>query len=84
VPVIQRDYLYAYIAGGLAAAGLGAALALFIRRRLRARAGASPGASATAGARGALERLDRLGALSNQRRSAAIHSSSCRRSSVST
>jgi len=32
VPVIQRDYLYAYIAGGLAAAGLGAALALFIRR----------------------------------------------------
>ncbi|HJX65000.1 MAG TPA: hypothetical protein VJ860_13740, partial [Polyangia bacterium] len=38
VPVIQRDYLYAYIAGGLAAAALGAALALFIRRRLRARA----------------------------------------------
>jgi hypothetical protein len=62
VPVIQRDYLYAYIAGGLAAAGLGAALALFIRRRLRARAAHRPAPPPRPAHEVALERLDRLGA----------------------
>ena len=62
VPVIQRDYLYAYIAGGLAAAGLGAALALFIRRRLRARAAHRPAPPPRSAHEVALERLDRLGA----------------------
>jgi hypothetical protein len=62
VPVIQRDYLYAYIAGGLAAAGLGAALALFIRRRLRARSAHRPAPPPRPAHEVALERLDRLGA----------------------
>jgi hypothetical protein len=62
VPVIQRDYLYAYIAGGIAAAGLGAALALFIRRRLRARAAHRPAPPPRPAHEVALERLDRLGA----------------------
>lgn len=62
VPVIQRDYLYAYIAGGLAAAGLGAVLALFIRRRLRARAAHRPAPPRRPAHEVALERLDRLGA----------------------
>jgi len=62
VPVIQRDYLYAYIAGGLAAAGLGAALALFIRRRLRARAAHRPAPPPRPAHEVALARLDRLGA----------------------
>jgi hypothetical protein len=62
VPVIQRDYLYAYIAGGLAAAGLGAVLALFIRRRLRARAAHRPAPPPRPAHEVALERLDRLGA----------------------
>jgi hypothetical protein len=62
VPVIQRDYLYAYIAGGLAAAGLGAALALLIRRRLRARAAHRPPPPPRPAHELALERLDRLGA----------------------
>ena len=62
VPVIQRDYLYVYIAGGLAAAGLGAVLALFIRRRLRARAARRPAAPPRPAHEVALERLDRLGA----------------------
>jgi hypothetical protein len=62
VPVIQRDYLYAYIAGGLLAAGLGAALALFIRRRLRARAAHRPAPPPRPAHEVALERLDRLGA----------------------
>jgi hypothetical protein len=62
VPVIQRDYLYAYIAGSLATAGLGAALALFIRRRLRARAAHRPAPPPRPAHEVALERLDRLGA----------------------
>jgi hypothetical protein len=45
VPVIQKDYLLLYIAGGLAAAGLGALLALWIRRRLRARRPQAPPAA---------------------------------------
>jgi hypothetical protein len=62
VAVIQRDYLYAYIAGGLAAAGLGAVLALFIRRRLRNRARHRPAPPPRPAHEVALERLDRLGA----------------------
>jgi hypothetical protein len=62
VPVIQRDYLYVIIAGALAAAGLGALLALFIRRRLRARAARRPAPPARPAHEVALERLDRLGA----------------------
>jgi hypothetical protein len=62
VPVIQRDYLYVIIAGALAAAGLGALLALFIRRRLRARAARRPAPPPRPAHEVALERLDRLGA----------------------
>ncbi len=62
VPVVQRDYLYAYIAAGLAAAGLGALLALFIRRRLRNRAQHRPAPPPRPAHEVALERLDRLGA----------------------
>jgi hypothetical protein len=62
VPVIQRDYLYVIIAGALAAAGLGALLALFVRRRLRARAARRPAPPPRPAHEVALERLDRLGA----------------------
>jgi hypothetical protein len=63
VPVIQRDYLYAYIAGGFAAAGLGALIALIVRRRLRARRPATPAAPPRPAHEVAMEKLDRLGAL---------------------
>ena len=62
VPVIQRDYLYVIIAGALAAAGLGALLARFVRRRLRARAARRPAPPPRPAHEVALERLDRLGA----------------------
>jgi hypothetical protein len=62
VPVIQRDYLYVIIAGALAAAGLGALVALFIRRRLRARKARRPAPPPRPAHEVALERLDRLGA----------------------
>jgi hypothetical protein len=61
VPVIQKDYLLLYIAGGLAAAGLGALLALWIRRRLRARRPRVPAAPPRPAHEVAMEKLDRLG-----------------------
>jgi hypothetical protein len=61
VPVIQRDYLALYVAGGLLAAGLGALLALLIRRRLRARRPAVPAAPPRPAHEVAMEKLDRLG-----------------------
>lgn len=61
VPVRQRDYLLLYIAGGLAAAGLGAAIALIVRRRLRARRPAAPPVPPRPAHLVAMEKLDRLG-----------------------
>ena len=63
LPVIQRDYLYVYIAGGLAAAGLGAVIALLVRRRLRNRKPAAPAIPPRPAHEVAMEKLDRLGAL---------------------
>jgi hypothetical protein len=63
VPVIQRDYLLLYVAGALAAAGLGAVIALLIRRRLRARRPAAPAAPPRPAHEVAMEKLDRLGAV---------------------
>lgn len=63
VPVIQRDYLYVYIAGGLVAAGLGAMIALLIRRRLKSRKPAPPPIPPRPAHEVAMEKLDRLGAL---------------------
>ena len=63
VPVVQKDYLVLYIAGGLAAAGLGAVIALWIRRRLRARRPKAPAAPPRPAHEVAMEKLDRLGTL---------------------
>ena len=63
VPVVQRNYLLLYIAGGLAAAGLGALIALLVRRRLRARRPARPPTPPRPAHEVAMEKLDRLGAL---------------------
>lgn len=63
VHVVQRDYLLAYIAGGIAAAGLGALLALLIRRRLRNRKPAAPPPPPRPAHEVAMEKLDKLGAL---------------------
>jgi hypothetical protein len=63
VPVIQRDYLVLYIAGGLAAAGLGALIALLVRRRLRNRRPAAPPTPPRPAHEVAMDKLDRLGAL---------------------
>jgi len=63
VPVIERNYLFLYIAGGLAAAGLGAFVALLVRRRLRARKPAAPKVPPRPAHEVAMERLDLLGAL---------------------
>ncbi len=62
VPVIQRDYLLLYIAGGLGAAVLGAIIALLIRRHLRARRPAPPPVPPRPAHEVAMEKLDRLGA----------------------
>jgi hypothetical protein len=62
VTVIQRDYLPVYVLGGLAAACLGALLALLVRRRLRGRAARAPAPPPRPAHEVALERLDRLGA----------------------
>ena len=61
LPVRQRDYLYVYIAGGLLAAGLGALIALLIRRRLRARPKVVPAVPRRPAHEVAMEKLDRLG-----------------------
>jgi hypothetical protein len=63
VHVVQRNYLFVYIAGGLLAAGLGALIALFVRRRLRGRKPAAPAAPPRPAHEVAMEKLDRLGAL---------------------
>jgi hypothetical protein len=63
LPVRQRDYLVVYIAGGLLAAGLGAVVALLVRRRLRARKPAAPAAPPRPAHEVAMEKLDRLGGL---------------------
>jgi hypothetical protein len=63
VPVSQRDYLLLYITGGIAAAGLGALVALFVRRRLRARKPKAPPVPPRPAHEVAMEKLDRLGAL---------------------
>jgi hypothetical protein len=52
-----------YIAGGLAAAGLGAVIALLVRRRLRNRKPAAPAIPPRPAHEVAMEKLDRLGAL---------------------
>lgn len=61
--VIQRDYLLLYIAGGLAAAGLGAIIALLVRRRLKNRRPAPPPVPPRPAHEVAMEKLDRLGSL---------------------
>jgi hypothetical protein len=63
VPVSQRDYLVLYLAGGLAAALLGAAVALLVRRRLRARRPPAPATPPRPAHEIAMERLDRLGTI---------------------
>jgi hypothetical protein len=63
MPVIQRDYLYVYIAGGLGAAALGAIIALLVRRRMRNRKPAAPQIPPRPAHEVAMEKLDRLGAL---------------------
>jgi hypothetical protein len=63
VPVIERNYLLLYIAGGVAAAGLGALIALLVRRRLRARRPPAPAAPPRPAHEVAMERLDRLGTI---------------------
>jgi hypothetical protein len=62
VRVLERDLLFLYIAGALAAAGLGAVAAIVIRRRIRARASLRPAPPPRPPHEIALERLDRLGA----------------------
>jgi hypothetical protein len=63
LPVRQRDYLFVYIAGGLLAAGIGAIIALLVRRRLRGRKPAAPAAPPRPAHEVAMEKLDRLGGL---------------------
>ena len=61
LPVRQRDYILIYIAGGILAAGIGAIIALLVRRRLRNRKPAAPPVPARPAHEVAMERLDRLG-----------------------
>ena len=61
VTVMEQNLLPAYIAGGVAAAALGALCAALIVRRMRARRGARPGPPPRPAHEIALERLDRLG-----------------------
>jgi hypothetical protein len=61
VPVLQPDLLLAYVAGGLAAAVIGALLTWLVVRRLRGRVLMRPGPPPRPAHEVALERLDRLG-----------------------
>ena len=61
VSVMEQNLWPAYIAGGVAAAALGALVTMLILRRLRARRGARPGPPPRPAHEIALERLDRLG-----------------------
>ena len=63
LPVRQRDYLFVYIAGGIVAAGLGAVIALLVRRHLRGRKPPKPAAPPRPAHEVAMEKLDRLGGL---------------------
>ncbi len=63
VPVRQRNDLLLYIAGGVLAAGLGALIALLVRRRLRGRKPAAPATPPRPAHEVAMEKLDRLGTL---------------------
>jgi hypothetical protein len=63
VPVVERNYLLLYVTGALAAAGIGALIALVVRRRLRARRPAAPALPPRPAHEVAMEKLDRLGAL---------------------
>jgi hypothetical protein len=60
VTVMERDLTVAYVAGGLVAAGVGALLALVIRRRLRAAAARRPALPPRPPHEIALEKLDQL------------------------
>ena len=61
LPVRQRDYVLIYIAGGILAAGIGAIIALLVRRRLRNRKPAAPPVPPRPAHEVAMEKLDRLG-----------------------
>jgi hypothetical protein len=61
VAVLERNFLPIYIAGGIAAAALGALVTMLVVRRLRARQGTRPGPPPRPAHEVALERLDRLG-----------------------
>jgi hypothetical protein len=61
VPVLEQDLTFAYIGGGLLAAGLGALLALYLRRKIRAHAALRPPPPPRPVHEIALEKLDRLG-----------------------
>ena len=63
LPVRQRDYLLIYIACGVAAAGIGAIIALLVKRRMRARKPAAPVVPKRPAHEVAMEKLDRLGGL---------------------
>jgi len=63
VPVVERNYLFLYVVGGVLAAGLGAVLALLVRRYLRRRRPPAPPPPPRPAHEVAMEKLDRLGAL---------------------
>ncbi len=62
VTVLEENYTLVYVAAGLFAAGLGALVALWVRRRIRARAARRPAPPPRPAHELALERLDALGA----------------------
>jgi hypothetical protein len=61
LPVRQRNYLLLYIAGAIVAAGVGAIIALVVRRRLRNRKPVAPAIPPRPAHEVAMEKLDRLG-----------------------
>jgi hypothetical protein len=63
VPVVERNVLFLYVAGGVVAAGLGAVIALLVRRYLRRRRPAAPPPPPRPAHEVAMEKLDRLGML---------------------